>query len=130
MARAARTDPPTGLKAPWRAVWRAAQRNLDTEGVWSPALRPLLDEYVEALRRARELRPPAGADSANTGFVAADRESRRAVAIATALGLTPKRPVGRPRKEKQPSADEKKTTNPFEELDELAPRRAQRKDRP
>jgi hypothetical protein len=101
--------PPKGLDAYWLGVWRLALKTMQDQGTWSGEQRPLLDEYVFALR---------GAESARQGFawldhltdvVASDevdfiklaqiagalptqwdRHTKRAAALADVLILTPK----------------------------------------
>ncbi len=45
-----------GIKEPWLGIWRYALKAMQEGGTWSPPMRPLLDDYVEALRVAREHR--------------------------------------------------------------------------
>lgn len=44
--------PPTGLDSYWLGVWRHALKVMQEQGTWDWALRPLLDEYVYALKAA------------------------------------------------------------------------------
>jgi hypothetical protein len=88
-------------------------------------LEPLADEYIAALRTASVARAAAAEAPFTTlrggrvlehpGHVVADRESRRAVALAKLLGLD--RPVEAPAKD----------TDPYSAFDELGPRRRKRK---
>ena len=48
--------PPGGLKEPYLGMWRLALKHLKETGLWQWTLRPLLDEYIFALRTAREHR--------------------------------------------------------------------------
>lgn len=113
-----------GLREPWLGYWRVSLRAMKDAGSWSLAVRPLLDEYIAALRMADVARLAAGSREfvegeartfAHPGIMLADRESRRALMLADALGLTPRAAE---------SADA--AADPFAELDELAPRRAAR----
>lgn len=47
---------PGGLKEPWLGIWRYAVKDLKASGLWRPSLQPMLVEYVNALRLAREQR--------------------------------------------------------------------------
>ncbi len=111
----------------WRAVWRAAQREIEARGAWGPHLAPLLDEYVRALEAAERLFKAAEANPTHTSertgrpfvnpaFAAADAESRRALAFARHLRLTAQ----------TKPASSKSTAGPFSKLDagdELGARR-------
>lgn len=48
--------PPKGLDAYWLGVWRHALKAMREQGTWEWELRPLLDEYVFALRAAEAAR--------------------------------------------------------------------------
>lgn len=48
--------PPKGLNAYWLGVWRHALKVMKADGTWAFELRPLLDEYVFALRAAEATR--------------------------------------------------------------------------
>jgi hypothetical protein len=54
-------EKPPGVKEPWLAVWRLALKAMKEVGTWSAPMKPLLDEYVTALRVAREYRAIAEA---------------------------------------------------------------------
>ena len=112
---------PGGLKEPWLGIWRATLKQLQEQDTWQVAQRPLLDEYVLALRAAANAR--TSAESA----VAWDKHSKRALALADALGLTPKAQKALRAKSKEDGSGEQ---SPFEDLDgdvvPLAPRRRQR----
>jgi hypothetical protein len=101
--------PPKNLNAYWLGVWRRALKTMKAQDTWAPEQKPLLDEYVYALR---------GAEAAREGFtwlekledvdeltdtawktlasIAGglptqwDRHTKRAAALAEALILTPK----------------------------------------
>jgi hypothetical protein len=73
--------PPGDLDADDRTAWEMALRQMKEDGTWSLAVLPLLAEYVYALRAAHHARA-RGHDAAW------DRASRRALALATDLGLT------------------------------------------
>lgn len=105
--------PPKGLNVYWLGVWRRALAVMKEQESWSPELRPLLDEYVYALRAAETsrlgfkwldalelyaeqadelpeiawsvLREIAG--SLPTQW---DRHAKRAAALADQLALTPR----------------------------------------
>lgn len=48
--------PPKGLSAHWLGVWRGALKVMKQQGTWSWEQKPLLDEYVYALRAADDCR--------------------------------------------------------------------------
>jgi len=131
---------PPGIPAPWLDVWRGALKAMKEHGTWAPAMRPLLDEYVFALRAASDAREGfAGLDRLEacvaseevdwaalrqvaTGLpVQWDRHVKRAAALADQLGLTPKgrQMAGSTAKRDAPA-------DPFAELDELSQRRDKR----
>jgi hypothetical protein len=131
---------PPGIKMPWLQVWRNTLAELKEIGIWAPHLRPLLDEYVWALK---------GAEDARNGFAwldhltetvaseeidwialqkiagglptAWDRHAKRAAALADQLCLSPRGAkaagIGRGTEEEEQEIDG------FADLDELAPRR-------
>ncbi len=98
MALPATDRPPRGLDAAWLAVWRNALKVLKAQGSWAGEQRPLLDEYVLALREAKSARERAELDPyhetekglvhPHPGFQQADRATRRAVVLADTLVLT------------------------------------------
>jgi hypothetical protein len=51
--------PPAGLDAEWLGVWRHALKTLQAQASWAWEQKPLLDEYIFALR---------GAEAARKGF--------------------------------------------------------------
>lgn len=122
--------PPEGLSAYWLGVWRHALKVLKEQGTWAWEQRPLLDEYVFALREARvsrelaEVDPyhptTAGSLQPHPGFVQADRAARRAVLLAGTLKLTPEE------QRKLVATDGSAAADPFAEFDELAQARARR----
>lgn len=105
--------PPRGLDAYWLGVWRHALKVLKAQGSWAWEQKPLLDEYVFALRAADQARLGfkwldalevyAEAEAEDlpqvawttlgqiTGSLPAmwDRHSKRASALADQLLLTP-----------------------------------------
>ena len=94
-------EKPPGIKEPWLQIWRLALKAMKESGTWSPPMRPLLDEYVTALRTAREHRLLAEIDPVeenresglthmHAGFVSASKHLADARALADLLGLTPK----------------------------------------
>src|SRR5262249_45427062 len=103
-----------GLDAYWLGAWRAALKQLKEQGSWVPAHKPLLDEYVRALQLA---------DRAFKSDAGGDRHSKRALAYAVELELTPRVQKAR-KKPKEPDA---KPQDPFAELDELTSWRNARK---
>lgn len=89
------------IAEPWLGLWRVSLAEMKATDTWKTHLRPLLDRYVEGLRLASEHRAVAEVspfthserterDYIHPGFASADREEKRAVMIAGALGLTPK----------------------------------------
>ena len=125
---------PKGFREPWLGYWRASLAQLKLDGTWRVSMRPLLDGYVLALRRAVELRDETG-DNLSFGerLVAADREERRAIALAEKLGLTVMSGLAvrsKPRKvddgPDNDTADIPAREDVFSELDELRPRREKR----
>jgi hypothetical protein len=48
--------PPQGLDAYWLGVWRHALKQLRAQGSWAWEQKPLLDEYVFALKGAEDAR--------------------------------------------------------------------------
>lgn len=100
---------PPGIKMPWLQVWRNALRELKETGVWAPHVRPLLDEYVYALKGAADCRDGFAWLDHLEGCVASedidwivlgkiagglptawDRHTKRAAALADQLALTPR----------------------------------------
>lgn len=49
-------QPPRGLSAYWLGVWRHALKQLQAQGSWAWESKPLLDEYVYALKAAEDAR--------------------------------------------------------------------------
>jgi hypothetical protein len=139
--------PPSGLNSYWTHVWDLGLEVLKEQGTWAWELKPLLDEYVFALRAAEATRDGfewlealnkyAGVNSDEMpdiawsvlGQVASglptqwDRHTKRASALADQLALTPRgrKAIGLAR-----SDDEAAEGDPLAELDELAERRATR----
>lgn len=125
---------PPAVKEPWLGIWRFALRQMQAQGTWTPVCKPLLDEYVAALRLAVEHRALAEADPVqvnresglqhmHAGFSSADREHRRAQALAVELLLTPKaqRALIAAAKAAEKPASAKSSV--FDALDELGARR-------
>jgi hypothetical protein len=135
-------SPPKGLNSHWTHTWLRALEVMKQQGTWAWELKPLLDEYVFALR---------GAEDARNGFkwldhleevasediewqalrqiasglpVQWDKHAKRAAALADQLALTPRgrKAIGLADDEEDQPAD------PFAALDadELAPRRQKR----
>ncbi len=126
------------IKMPWLQVWRNTLRELKEVGVWAPHVRPLLDEYVWALKGAEDARNGfAWLDSLEDredvdwvvlGRIAAglptqwDRHTKRAQALADQLCLTPRGRKAAGLVEEVDGA----VADPFADLDELAPLREKR----
>lgn len=131
--------PPKGLTAYWTGTWRRALKTLKEQGTWAPEQKPLLDEYVHALRGAEEARKgfawldhlEDAVASEEVDFISLrtiatglptqwDRHTKRAAALADQLALTP-----RGRKAISFSSGEgEKPADPLSGMDELAARRA------
>ena len=109
-------EKPPGIETPWFGIWRASLKQMKEQGTWTLAQRPLLDEYVLALRAADFARERHQA-------VEWDKASKRALALAEALQLTAKKS---PAKAKGAKYGRKQDADPFAALDELAPRRKAR----
>lgn len=105
---------PPGIRTPWLDIWRGALKDMKESGVWRPALRPLLDEYVYALRAAAEMREESAAQW--------DRHARRASALADQLCLSPR---GRKAAELMEDDDDSQS-KPLANLDELTAKRQAR----
>lgn len=105
--------PPKGLDAEWSGVWRTALKAVKEQGTWAAEQKPLLDEYIFALRAAEATRDGFGwlraleayAEDADElpeiawsvlGQIAVglptqwDRHTKRAAALADQLALTPR----------------------------------------
>ena len=121
---------PTGLGSHWLHTWEHALKVLKAQETWAWEQKPLLDEYVMALREARTSRELAEADPyhetdkgllhPHPGFAQADRAARRAVLLADTLKLTPEQ-------QRKLNARDAGESDPMDALeDELAPRRQRR----
>lgn len=137
--------PPAGLTAYWLGAWRLALKTLKDQGTWALEQKPLLDEYIYALRAAEDARKgfkwldvleeyadENAADMPAISWTALrqiagslptvwDKHSKRAAALADQLALTP-----RGRKTINLATDEDEDADPFDALDqedELAARR-------
>ena len=124
-------EQPPKLKQPYWGMWGYAQKAMKDAGTWSASMRPLLDEYIDCWRLAAEHRTRAeqrpfeenresGLEHAHDGFKSALAHSARAMALADALGLTPKAQKALAVKADEPP----KESDVFQEADELAKRRA------
>ena len=122
---------PPGVREPYLGMWRYALKCMKESGAWDPALRPLLDEMIHCWRLANEHRARAeaegwavnresGLEHAHDGFKSALAHTARAIALADALGLTPKAKKALALKAEEPL----KEPDAFQAADELAPRRA------
>jgi hypothetical protein len=107
---------PGGLHEPWLGIWRISLKQMKEQGSWVVSQRPLLDEYVYALRAAH------GARTSAESAVAWDKHSKRALALADALGLTPKakKAFG---KAGEGGKDGEQSSDPFSTLDEVGAKR-------
>ena len=133
-------DRPPAIKMPWLRVWRDALAALKESDVWSPEMRPLLDEYVLALKGAQDARDgfawlehlesAVASDEIDwvvlsriaSGLPTAwDRHVKRAAALADQLCLTPRGRKAAGLVEREGDGDD--VSDPFAALDELAPRR-------
>jgi hypothetical protein len=137
--------PPRGLDAYWLGVWRHVLKTLKEQGSWAWEQRPLVDEYIYAMKAAQEAREGFDwldsleryAEDAEdlpeiawtvlrqiaTGLPAMwDKHSKRAAALADQLALTPRgrKSAGMKREE---GKDGDANTDPFAELDEVAQKR-------
>lgn len=134
---------PSGLNSYWTHTWDCALNVLKEQGSWSWELKPLLDEYVFALRAAEATRDGFAwldaleqyVDNADelpeiawsvlreiAGSLPTqwDRHTKRAAALADQLALTPRgrKAVGIGGSDEEPAA-----AGGFADLDELEPRR-------
>ena len=75
--------PPSGLDSHWTHTWDCALEVMREQGSWSWELKPLLDEYVQALKAAQAARE----DGEDTRW---DRHAKRAAGLADQLALTPR----------------------------------------
>lgn len=132
--------PPKNLNAYWTGAWRHALKTLKDQGSWAWEQKPLLDEYVYALRAAEDARKGFGwldhleeavaseeVDWLALRAIAAglpvqwDKHTKRAAALADQLALTP-----RGRKAINLATDDEDEVDPFAALDqedELAAKR-------
>jgi hypothetical protein len=100
--------PPSGLDSYWTHVWQHALKVLKEQGTWAWELKPLLDEYVFALKGAADARDGfAWLDHLEESVASEeidwivlrqiasglpvqwDRHTKRAASLADALVLTP-----------------------------------------
>jgi hypothetical protein len=138
--------PPSGLDSYWTHVWEHALRLSKEQGTWGAEIKPLLDEYVFALRAAQATRDGFAwlaaleryAEDAEDlpeiawttlGQIAGglptqwDRHAKRAAALADQLALTAR---GRKAIGLASDDEDRPPEDPFSEVDELAPRREAR----
>jgi NAD(P)H-hydrate repair Nnr-like enzyme with NAD(P)H-hydrate dehydratase domain len=94
---------------------RHALKVLKEQGTWDWEQKPLLDEYVFSLMDAEGMR----LEGKSAPW---DRAVKRAMALADQLVLTPR---ARKAYGLYDVEDEEESKDPFDALDELAPRRAQ-----
>lgn len=105
---------PAGLNAYWLGAWRRALKSLKDQDTWALEQKPLLDEYIFALRAAEDARKGfkwldvleeyADANAADMPAISWtalrqiagslptvwDKHSKRAAALADQLALTPR----------------------------------------
>jgi hypothetical protein len=135
---------PEGLSTAWSGVWRQARDEMKDLDTFSASMRPLLDEYVYALKAAQDARVgfrwldalEEYADDADElpeiawsvlrriaeGLPAMwDRHTKRAMELAGTLGLTPKAQKALSVKLKE--GGDAEPDNPFAGLDEVAQKR-------
>lgn len=142
--------PPKGLDAYWLGVWRHVLKTLKAQGTWAWEQRPLVDEYVYAMKAAREARegfdwldslegyakdnssemePPDWRALAQIiGALPSmwDKHAKRAAALADQLALTPRgrKAIGLKREE---GKDGEQDNDPFAGLDDEFTRRREAK---
>lgn len=144
--RATADRPPKGLDSYWTHVWDCARDVMVEQRTWAWELKPLLDEYVFALRAAQATRHgfkwlealEEYAENADElpeiawtvlGQIAGglptqwDRHTKRAAALADQLALTPR---GRKAVGVGNGNASEEEDDPLGLDDELAPRRAAR----
>jgi hypothetical protein len=137
--------PPKGLDAYWLGVWRHVLKTLKEQGTWAWEQRPLVDEYVYAMKAAQDARrgfkwldalevyasehrdqmelPDWRALAQITGALPAtwDKHAKRAAALADQLALTPRgRKAAGLKREESKDGNE---NDPFAELDEFTQKR-------
>lgn len=127
---------------PWLQVWRNTLAELKELGVWAPHVRPLLDEYIWALKGAEDARNGFAWLDHLEGSVASeeidwivlgkvagglpmawDRHVKRAAALADQLALTAR---GRKAAGLIGEESDGDDANPFAAIDEFTPRREAR----
>ena len=141
MARPTAERSPSGLNSYWTHVWEHALKQLKAQGSWAWEQKPLLDEYVFALKGAEDARNGFGwldalekyADDADelpdiawgalrtiaTGLpVQWDKHTKRAMALADQLALTER---GRKAADVGKQDDDERA-DPFADLDAGAPK--------
>lgn len=135
--------PASGLDSYWTGAWRRALQTLKEQGTWAPEQKPLLDEYIYALKGAQDAREGfrwldaleeyADANAADMPAISWtalrqiagslptlwDKHAKRAQSLADQLALTP-----RGRKAINLGSGEEQVDDPMAEFDELAERRA------
>lgn len=130
--------PPQGLNSYWTHTWEHALKTLKAQGSWAWEQKPLLDEYVLALRGAHDAREgfawldhlEEAVASEEVDWVVLrqiatglpnqwDRHTRRAMALADQLALTDRgrKAIG------LGSEDADDPQDAFAALDELSARR-------
>jgi hypothetical protein len=142
--------PPKGLNAYWLGVWRHALKTLKEQGTWAWEQRPLLDEYVYAMKAAQEARQGFDWLDALESYAKAnasemelpdwralaqitsalptmwDKHAKRAAALADQLALTPRgrKAIGMKREE---GKDGEQDNDPFAGLDDEVARKRKAK---
>lgn len=138
---------PDGLGPRWNATWRLTRDELKDAGTFSASMRPLLDEFVFALKAAEDARlgfdwldslERYAEDSEDlpeiawtvlrqiaTGLpVVWDKHAKRASALADLLGLSPK--AAKALGKKAEGEDGNQDSDPFAGLSELDQARQRR----
>jgi len=99
MARNRTVSPPPDLPEDGKVLWRAAVRQLQTQGSWRPVDGPLLESYVQSILRARAAREAGDHDVAE---VAEDRAADRAGRLLLTADTRRHAPNGKPHKPHKP----------------------------
>src|SRR5215211_3147163 len=94
MARNRTVSPPPYLPADGKVLWRAAVRQLQTQGSWRAVDGPLLESYVHSILSARSAR---GAGQHDSAAAAEDRAAARARDLLLTAETRHRAPNGRPR---------------------------------
>lgn len=136
---------PEGLGPNWNAIWRLTRDELKDAGTFSASMRPLLDEFVFALKGAEDARVGFGWLDALKVYASEnasemelpdwralaqiagglpnqwDKHAKRAAVLADLLGLSPKAAKALGKKAEGEDGDQ--DSDPFAGLDELDAKR-------